>query len=53
MDGGAQGVATGSARSILVAERVALNFLQRMSGVATVTRAMGEACKASCMLFVW
>ncbi|HET6762990.1 MAG TPA: carboxylating nicotinate-nucleotide diphosphorylase, partial [Longimicrobiaceae bacterium] len=28
----------GSARSILTAERVALNFLQRLSGVATVTR---------------
>jgi nicotinate-nucleotide pyrophosphorylase (carboxylating) len=28
----------GSARSILMAERVALNFLQRLSGVATVTR---------------
>lgn len=27
----------GSARSILTAERVALNFLQRMSGIATVT----------------
>lgn len=29
---------TGSARSILTAERTALNFLQRLSGVATVTR---------------
>lgn len=29
----------GSARSILGAERVALNFLQRLSGVATLTRA--------------
>lgn len=28
----------GEARGILVAERVALNFLQRLSGVATVTR---------------
>jgi nicotinate-nucleotide pyrophosphorylase (carboxylating) len=28
---------TGRARSILTAERVALNFLQRMSGVATIT----------------
>jgi nicotinate-nucleotide pyrophosphorylase (carboxylating) len=28
---------TGSARSILTAERVALNFLQRLSGVATLT----------------
>lgn len=29
---------SGSARSILVAERTALNFIQRMSGVATLTR---------------
>ena len=28
----------GSARSILVAERTALNFIQRMTGVATLTR---------------
>lgn len=28
----------GSARSILTAERTALNFLQRLSGIATVTR---------------
>jgi len=28
---------TGSARSILVAERTALNFIQRMTGVATLT----------------
>lgn len=31
-------VVRGSARSILTAERTALNFLQRLSGVATVTR---------------
>jgi len=30
----------GSARSILSAERVALNFLQRMSGIATITSKM-------------
>jgi len=29
---------SGSARAILAAERVALNFLQRMSGIATLTR---------------
>jgi nicotinate-nucleotide pyrophosphorylase (carboxylating) len=29
---------SGPARAILTAERVALNFLQRMSGVATITR---------------
>jgi nicotinate-nucleotide pyrophosphorylase (carboxylating) len=33
----------GSARSILTAERTALNFLQRLSGVATVTRRYVEA----------
>ena len=33
----------GSARSILKAERVALNFLQRLSGVATLTRKFVEA----------
>ena len=34
------GVLRGSARSILIAERVALNFLQRMSGIATSTNQM-------------
>ncbi len=29
---------SGNARALLTAERVALNFLQRMSGVATITR---------------
>jgi nicotinate-nucleotide pyrophosphorylase (carboxylating) len=29
---------TGSARAMLVAERTALNFIQRMSGIATMTR---------------
>jgi len=33
----------GRARSILTAERVALNFLQRLSGVATLTREFVEA----------
>ena len=33
----------GSSRSILSAERTALNFLQRLSGVATLTRAFVEA----------
>jgi nicotinate-nucleotide pyrophosphorylase (carboxylating) len=32
------GVVTGSSRNILTGERTALNFLQRMSGVATLTR---------------
>lgn len=34
---------SGSARSILTAERVALNFLQRLSGVATLTRRYVDA----------
>ncbi len=34
------GTLSGSARSILVAERIALNFMQRMSGIATATRQM-------------
>jgi len=33
----------GAARSILTAERVALNFLQRLSRIATLTREYGEA----------
>jgi nicotinate-nucleotide pyrophosphorylase (carboxylating) len=33
----------GSTRSILTAERVALNFLQRLSGIATLTRKYVEA----------
>lgn len=36
-------LAEGSARSILMAERTALNFAQRMSGVATLTRAFVDA----------
>ncbi len=33
---------SGSARSILVGERTALNFIQRMSGIATLTREYSE-----------
>jgi len=46
-------VATGSARSILIAERVALNFMQRMSGIATLTASMVAAvgcCTGSIVL---
>jgi nicotinate-nucleotide pyrophosphorylase (carboxylating) len=35
--------ANGPARSLLTAERVALNFLQRMSGIATLTRLYVDA----------
>jgi nicotinate-nucleotide pyrophosphorylase (carboxylating) len=34
---------SGNARAVLTAERVALNFLQRLSGVATVTRRFVDA----------
>jgi nicotinate-nucleotide pyrophosphorylase (carboxylating) len=34
---------TARARSLLAGERVALNFLQRLSGIATMTRALVEA----------
>ncbi|MFZ4805992.1 MAG: carboxylating nicotinate-nucleotide diphosphorylase [Hyphomicrobiaceae bacterium] len=34
---------TGNARAVLTAERVALNFLGRLSGIATLTRAYADA----------
>jgi nicotinate-nucleotide pyrophosphorylase (carboxylating) len=37
------GTAEGPARALLAAERTALNFLQRLSGVATATRACADA----------
>ncbi|HEX2207325.1 MAG TPA: carboxylating nicotinate-nucleotide diphosphorylase [Longimicrobium sp.] len=37
----------GSARSILTAERTALNFMQRLSGVATVTRRYVQAVEGT------
>jgi nicotinate-nucleotide pyrophosphorylase (carboxylating) len=40
-------VIRGPARGILIAERVALNFLQRLSGVATSTRRFVEAVKGT------
>lgn len=39
------GVVQGSAISILTGERVALNILQRMSGIATATTAMVNAAQ--------
>lgn len=39
------GEIVGAARSILAAERVALNFLQHLTGVATLTAAYVDACK--------
>ncbi|MBI4563531.1 MAG: carboxylating nicotinate-nucleotide diphosphorylase [Planctomycetes bacterium] len=38
---------TGKARSILTGERVALNFLQRLSGIATLTRAFVDAVRGT------
>lgn len=40
----------GSARSILRAERVVLNFMQRMSGIATMTRAYADVAAPAVML---
>lgn len=41
------GRVTGPARSLLSAERVALNFLQRLSGVATLTRRFVDAVEGT------
>ena len=38
------GRVNGGAKAILRAERVVLNFLQRMSGIATATAMMVAAC---------
>ena len=40
-------VVRGDVRAILSGERTALNFLQRMSGIATYTRAMADMLKGS------
>ena len=40
----------GHARSILAAERTALNFLQRMSGTATLTRRFVDAAAGRCRI---
>jgi nicotinate-nucleotide pyrophosphorylase (carboxylating) len=37
------GEVTGSARTLLIGERTALNFLQRLSGIATLTRRFVDA----------
>lgn len=39
------GTVRGAARSLLVGERIALNLMQRMSGVATATAAMVAKCR--------
>ncbi|XP_057737095.1 quinolinate phosphoribosyltransferase [decarboxylating] 1a [Arachis stenosperma] len=40
----------GRAHNIVVAERVVLNFMQRMSGIATLTKAMADAAYPAYML---
>ncbi|KAL2518886.1 Nicotinate-nucleotide pyrophosphorylase [carboxylating] [Abeliophyllum distichum] len=40
----------GRAHSIVVAERVVLNFMQRMSGIATLTKAMADAAQPAYIL---
>lgn len=45
--GDALGVITGPTRSLLTAERTLLNFLQRLSGVATTTRTYASAIEGS------
>ncbi|KAL8142045.1 hypothetical protein V2J09_015077 [Rumex salicifolius] len=44
------GKVSGPAHSIIVAERVVLNFMQRMSGIATITKAMAEAAHPAVIL---
>ncbi|KAF3432201.1 hypothetical protein FNV43_RR26940 [Rhamnella rubrinervis] len=40
----------GNAHNIVVAERVVLNFMQRMSGIATLTKAMADAAHPALIL---
>ncbi|MDE3016876.1 MAG: carboxylating nicotinate-nucleotide diphosphorylase [Pseudomonadota bacterium] len=47
MPGTVLATATGPARALLTGERVALNFMQRMCGVATLTRRYVEAIKGT------
>ncbi|GIV60355.1 MAG: nicotinate-nucleotide diphosphorylase (carboxylating) [Rhodothermaceae bacterium] len=44
------GTVEGAARSLLTAERTALNLLQRMSGIATATRRMAGAARPARIL---
>jgi nicotinate-nucleotide pyrophosphorylase (carboxylating) len=41
---------TGRARALLTAERTALNFMQRLSGIATMTRLYVEAARGSSLI---
>ncbi|KAJ8769232.1 hypothetical protein K2173_001469 [Erythroxylum novogranatense] len=44
------GKVSGRAHSIVIAERIVLNFMQRMSGIATLTKAMADAAHPACIL---
>ncbi|CAI9095959.1 OLC1v1032006C1 [Oldenlandia corymbosa var. corymbosa] len=44
------GKVNGKAHSIVIAERVVLNFMQRMSGIATLTKAMADAANPAYIL---
>ena len=44
------GTVGGRARSVLVAERLALNLMQRMGGIATASRRMAEAARPAVVL---
>ncbi|KAF9677416.1 hypothetical protein SADUNF_Sadunf08G0105400 [Salix dunnii] len=44
------GKVSGQAHNIVVAERVVLNFMQRMSGIATLTKTMADAAHPACIL---
>ncbi|XP_055809569.1 quinolinate phosphoribosyltransferase [decarboxylating] 1b isoform X2 [Solanum dulcamara] len=44
------GKVQGKAHNIVIAERVVLNFMQRMSGIATLTKAMADAAHPAYIL---
>jgi nicotinate-nucleotide pyrophosphorylase (carboxylating) len=48
--GASVGTLVGPARAILTGERLALNLMQRMSGIATASRAMVEAARPATVL---
>ena len=57
-NGQKMGVVKGDIRVLLSGERVALNYLQRMSGIATFTKSLADELKGStancyCILFKW
>jgi nicotinate-nucleotide pyrophosphorylase (carboxylating) len=43
---------TGRARALLTAERTALNFMQRLSGIATLTRQYVDAARGSALIIL-